>query len=222
MNRTICLSLAIFFGFVLAQSQAAPIPTPSRVAQEIQNWGEKDYNKLYDQWQKVENISPVLEKLSLDRSRPETTRYIAMMGLAKIGGADVLKVCQKNAADKSWMLRSGTLQLLPALKKTNPNKTTEIVEKLAFDRALVVRHEALRTLKVLELPIAKEKDLLVKILLDPQNYHEGTPLWIPDETLERISEKHQLQRIDLSKIQNFQKRIKSTAFLKKLAKLTHG
>lgn len=125
-------------------------------------------------------VSPLLQ-IAGDTRVPESQRYIATMGVAKLGGAAVAPRIVPLLRDSSWMIRTGALRALTALRNS---KTTGSVLPLLRDPALAVRIEAVEAVQKLRPPGAAAA--LVSILERPENYHARKAQWVPQRALSAL------------------------------------
>jgi HEAT repeat protein len=121
---------------------------------------------------------PALSRIAETRSYEGTERYIAVMGMAKLGGAPAAPALTKYLKDPSWMVRNAALHALSALK--NPKTSTSVLPLLK-DPALVIRIAALEAADQLK-PDGLQ-DACLDALKDPNNYYRGKAQWIPQRAL---------------------------------------
>jgi HEAT repeat protein len=121
---------------------------------------------------------PALTRIAETRSYEGTERYIAVMGMAKLGGTPAAPALIKYLKDPSWMVRNAALHALSALK--NPKTSTSVLPLLK-DPALVIRIAALDAADQLK-PDGLQ-DACLDALKDPSNYYHGKAQWIPQRAL---------------------------------------
>lgn len=157
--------------------------TAAQLDQQIQRNASAGFEHLIQEWETQYGTEAVLPLLSIakDRKKAETKRYIALMGAAKLGGSPILAEIQSFLKDSSWMLRSAALRLIATVGNPEAGKS---VFPLLHDPALVVRAEAVETVRILKPEGAAE--VLLGTLEDPENYHHGKALWVPQKALQAL------------------------------------
>lgn len=152
---------------------------------EIQRRPAGSFEPLLHAWEKrhgIAAVDPLLEAAA-DKSRAEdSVRYIALMGAAKLGGKETAPRLVVFLRDGSWMIRSGALRALTALR--NP-ATAAAVLPLLRDPALVVRLEAVEAVEKLQPEGGAEA--LLATLEHAANYHGGKAQWVPQKALAAIA-----------------------------------
>ena len=188
LNSKKCLTAKYLFAFCfifLSPLARAAIPESisSAILNDIHHRKSNQFDSLLSSWEKRYGTQAVTPLLSLARNSrlEDPDRYVAIMGVAKIGGTESAPLLVSLLKDKSWMIRNGTIRALAALK--NP-KVSSSVLPLLNDRALVVRLEAVQALEKLR-PEGVTKALLAAIQ-NPENYHGGRAQWIPQQALETL------------------------------------
>jgi HEAT repeat protein len=143
-----------------------------------------DFNALLSDWQEKYGTLAVqpLFKIARDSGNADSVRYIALMGVAKLGGRDASTIILPLLRDSSWMLRSGALRALAALGN---RKSAEAILPLLHDPALTVRLEAVDAVERLE--PAGSGAALALCLNDPENFHGGKALWVPQRALKALA-----------------------------------
>jgi HEAT repeat protein len=121
---------------------------------------------------------PALARIAETRTYEGNERYIAVMGMAKLGGTPAAPALTKYLKDPSWMVRNAALHALSALK--NPKTSTSVLPLLK-DPALVIRIAALEAADQLK-PEGLE-DACLAALKDPHNYYHGKAQWMPQRAL---------------------------------------
>jgi HEAT repeat protein len=141
------------------------------------------FQNLLTHWEVVYGTDayPALSQIAHNRTYQDTERYIAIMGMAKLGGTRNAPALTSFLGDPAWMVRNATLRALTALK--NPD-TASAVLPLLKDPALVTRMEALSAVEALK-PVGFER-ACAATLVDPQNYHHGAAQWVPQKSLELL------------------------------------
>jgi HEAT repeat protein len=189
--------LALLFGFAPshlahAAAGASRAPSPLSLRKEISQRGSSAFAPLLQSWHirfGTAAVTPLLQVASAQRpelkNMEDADRYIALMGAAKLGGFEAAPLLTRFLKDKSWMIRSGALRALSALK----NPTTALaVLPLLQDPALVVRLEAVEA--VLKLQPAGASEALLATLEHGANYHGGKAQWVPQKALLALASLH--------------------------------
>jgi HEAT repeat protein len=153
------------------------------IVQDIHRRNSASFDGLLSIWEKHYGTRavPALLQVAKDRSQLDPDRYVAIMGVAKIGGTESAPLLAPLLKDPSWMIRNGTLRALAALG--NP-ATAQDVLPLLSDIALVVRLEAVHTIEKLR-PTGAESALIAAVR-NPENYHAGRAQWVPQHALTAI------------------------------------
>lgn len=171
---------------LVASAAQASLPSESRLRRELQQMKGRDFSSLLSEWNK--NFGPAamapLLKLASDRKLEDHQRYVALMAAARLGGAAAVTPVSRFLSDECWMLRSAALRALSYLDKPVPNSGA--ILKLLRDPALVVRTEAVETIRKLRPPGSTEA--LLDAVEDPRNYHAGKAQWVPQHALAALAE----------------------------------
>jgi hypothetical protein len=159
---------------------AATAPLSEVLLRDIRANHSNSFEKLLTHWEVKYGTDayPALHKIATNSSNEDTERYIAVMGMAKLGGFASAPALTPFLKDASWMVRNATLRALTALK--NP-KTSPKILPLVNDRALVIRLEAVEALAALQ-PSGFEQ-AWVESIKNPANYHRGKAQWVPQKAL---------------------------------------
>jgi HEAT repeat protein len=172
------------------ETRAAPAPSKDQSAlySQIENdlteqRHSQDFSELLNQWENQlgKKAIPPLLSIAQNSEKTDTSRYIAIMGAAKLGGESILPQIAEISEDSSWMVRNAVLQ---ALRMIGNAESGKIALKLSKDPALVVRLEAIQTLGLLQPEGTKET--LLEAILDLSNYHRGKALWVPEAALKHF------------------------------------
>lgn len=188
----LCLGLS----FSVSAAQAAPVagraPSSLSLRKEISHRGSSSFESLLQRWQSsygTAAVEPLLQIVSAQRpelrNSEDADRYIALMGVAKLGGSETAPSIVRFLKDKSWMIRGAALRALSALK--NPS-TASAVLPLLNDSALVVRLEAVEAVR--ELKPAGASEALLSTLEQGSNYHGGKAQWVPQKALSALASLH--------------------------------
>jgi HEAT repeat protein len=178
--------LLLFATAILASSSsyaAIPKHDPSisrALKQDLGKRSTRSFEAMLKTWESrygAQAVDPLL-RIASDRKNSDPDRYIALMGVAKLGGKTQAPKISGFLKDPSWMLRSACLRVLGAFQE--PTTASRILPLLK-DPALVVRLEAVQTLEKLK-PVGSE-EALVAVLRDERNYHAGKAQWVPQRAL---------------------------------------
>lgn len=145
------------------------------------------FEKLTKTWETtygVRALQPLIQ-IASDKKNKDSDRYIALMSAAKLGGTGTTPQLIPFLHDPSWMLREGALRALCAVGNSQTGEATLL---LLHDPALVVRVEAIETVKTLK-PKGAVKALFAT-LKDEHNYHAGKAQWVPQKALLALAEIH--------------------------------
>lgn len=175
----------LFLCAITAQASVPPAQTvlQNTLAKDIQQNSSASFEKLLSRWNHDHGAKAVEPLLAIahDVKNTDRTRYIAVMGAAKLGGSGSAEKLVPFLRDKIWMIRTASLRALAALK--NP-KTSKAVLPLLKDPALVVRMEAVDTVR--ELKPAGASRALVQVLQSQENYRFGRAQWVPQRALQAL------------------------------------
>jgi HEAT repeat protein len=176
-----------------SSSLLAAIPGRSSL-EEIQKYKSGDFSKLLQKWESTPQGNR-LDELLLLASNPtlsERSRYIALMGAAKLAQHPTkIQKLQKSLEslheDRSWVLRSASLQVIQTLpdQSTNP-KLRALALKSLKDRALVIRSQAVDVVVKFQSP--EVTDALIDAALAKENHHGGKALWVPQKALRALAQ----------------------------------
>jgi HEAT repeat protein len=171
--------------FVSSLSLAAEAPSARLLASEINSNRDNSFSPLLEDWGNSYGTTAVKPLLSIATSHNYTDRqrYIAIMGAAKLGGQAVANQVVALLKDGSWMIRSGALKAMAALKD---KKTAPSALSLIKDPALVVRAQAIETTGALRPPGAAQA--LLQAIQNKDNYHGGKAQWIPQRALQALAD----------------------------------
>jgi hypothetical protein len=170
-----------------AFAESAP-PSAARLADifihDIRAHHSNSFESLLTHWevQYGTDAYPALNRIAENRSYEGTERYIAVMGMAKLGGIPAAPALTKFLQDPSWIVRNAALHALSALK--NPKTSTSVLPLLK-DPALVIRIAALEAAD--QLKPEGLQDACLEALKDPSNYYRGKAQWIPQRALGVLS-----------------------------------
>lgn len=170
----------------------------SNIEKDLRQHREVDFKDLISNWNRRYGDS-ALDPLMMLVNRPGTSDrdlYISMMAIGRIGRTKATPLLLSKLEHPSWMVRSASLKSIAQYSRNGPVDVYPIAERL-FDKALVVRMDAVKALEALRNPVAIPS--LLKALHDPSNYHKGKSLWVPLQIVESLRayplKKHQLKEL---------------------------
>ncbi|OFY98743.1 MAG: hypothetical protein A2Z97_08685 [Bdellovibrionales bacterium GWB1_52_6] len=151
---------------------------------QLQSRSGTQFQTLLAQWENRYSTRAVepLFTLARDSKLPDTDRYIALMGGAKLGGISTSRYLVPLLKDPIWMIRSGALRALSAIQA---QEGAPAVLALLKDPALVVRLEAVQT--IAKLRPAGSAEALLAAAKDPANFHKGKAQWVPQKALAALT-----------------------------------
>lgn len=182
------IRLLIFISLVFSFSSVASVQTqtPVKTVKTIEDAIRKsdNFQALFTQWQKElgADAVPLLKQVASQKKNTDTVRYVALMGMAKLGGKPIAEHIRPFLKDPAWMLRSGSIRALSAMEA---HEEAPHLLPLAKDPALVVRLEAVHAIKKL-----KPTGYLVSLaqtVLDERNYQGRKSLGIAELAIDELS-----------------------------------
>jgi HEAT repeat protein len=164
-------------------SQPDSASLASSLLSDIRHSKSNSFDPLLSDWELEYGTQavPALLLVAKNKSASDSERYVAVMGVAKIGGKASAPLLSAFLKDACWMIRNGTLRALTALKHP---ETAKAVLPLLKDPALVVRLEAIQSVEKLH-PEGTPQALLATIEAS-ENYHHGKAQWVPQRALEAL------------------------------------
>lgn len=185
---TLTLCLCVGPNALASPAPSRPLvgkPNTISLKKEIQAAQSRDFDPLLARWSKTYGTGAVLplSDIATDPKGADRERYVAIMGLAKLGGKATSPLIQKLLKDSSWMVRTASLRALVALD--DRTAATTILNSLS-DPALLVRLEAVHAVRKLRPAGASQS--LAATLSNPENYQRGQPLFVPQKALDAIAE----------------------------------
>lgn len=159
---------------------AAPNALLALLKQQITARKSLDFEALLSDWERdygARAVAP-LAKIASDGHAEDTHRYIAIMGMARLGGSGAATGITAYLKDKSWMIRSAALR---ALRVIGGDEVGPAVLAMLKDPALVVRLEAVETVERLR-PTGAAR-ALAETLERGENYWGGKAQWVPQRAL---------------------------------------
>jgi HEAT repeat protein len=190
LNSKKCLTCSSLLLLSLISSPAWAAPTPklyNQIEKELNAATGSQFESLLNSWNQnygkraLDALIDLAEKKSLD----EKKRFIATLGLARVGGAHSEKVIESLHTllkDKQWLVRMAALR---AIAMNQMKDSSQQVMNCLKDPALVVRSEAISTLEVLK--PEGSISALVDTIKDPANYHRGKAQWVPQFALSTLA-----------------------------------
>lgn len=180
LNLNACSRFSVAALVAFAASATATIPVES----QIERFQGSDFSPLLSQWEAMAPTPfPSLLSIAKNPKKEETHRYIAIMGAARVAGAEVIPLLLPLLKDKSWFVRSAMIKVISQLGDA---ATSRDVLPLLTDPALVVRNEAIVCVRKHK-PLGSEQAFL-RVLKDKRNFHRGKALWAPILALEALRE----------------------------------
>jgi HEAT repeat protein len=181
------VKLLLIAGLITSPVFAAiPKGAPALVKSLKQDLGKRtsrSFEDILKSWESrhgTQAVEPLISIVS-DLKNSDPDRYVALIGVANLGGKSQAPRIAGFLRDKSWMIRSGSLRILGAFQDPT---TAQSVLPLMRDPALVVRLEAVQTVE--KLRPAGAEELLVAALHDEKNYHAGKAQWVPQRALSAL------------------------------------
>lgn len=161
----------------------AGAPQSKRILAQIEGWKDQSFKTLIEEWKnsKSKDTLPTLLRISQDKSKKDQTRYIALMGAARLSGPAIFKEIPSTLKDRSWMIRSGGIRILRGMGSKDQAK---LVYPLLKDSAWVVRTEAIELLS--QRKPAGYQDQLVSVLNDSSNLMNGKAQVVSYRALDAI------------------------------------
>ncbi|MCB9091109.1 MAG: HEAT repeat domain-containing protein [Halobacteriovoraceae bacterium] len=125
-----------------------------------------EYKKLEREVLKLANKSvPTLIEVMKSEKYPEKNRWLAIISLSRIMGQKSIPLIVKYLEHPHWMLRMAALKVMQIFRQA---KLKAQIEKRLFDKSMLVRVQALETIKSLNL-VSSAKSVW-KMLFDEKNY----------------------------------------------------
>lgn len=188
MNFLLLTSFSIAACFLSGLSQADsknPVPILEEIRKDLKLRKSASFEFLTEHWKKTHGTHVIRPLLALAKEVNESDfdRYIAIMGLARIGGKEVAPWILPFLNDRAWMVRIGTLRALMFL---NYSKAGSQIISMLRDPALVVRREVVIVIEKLHLKAGIQP--LVQTLKDKKNFHKGRAQWVPNRALKALIE----------------------------------
>ncbi|MBS1961512.1 MAG: HEAT repeat domain-containing protein [Bdellovibrionales bacterium] len=150
-----------------------------------------DFQSLVKKWERVygSRSAPTLLAIAEDKKSPNTDRYVALLAHTRIRGPHDAKELVALLDDRDWMVRSAALKSIEILGYAPAG--AKVLDKLANDRALVIRLQSIETLEKLRPP--GTPDALLKAAMDgknyrPGNFRKGRADWVPQRALAALRE----------------------------------
>lgn len=159
ISPTVCASVST--------EQVKKVETSSLEKKFRKNLSKKEMMVLRDEVlnMKGKSVSSLI-KVMKDKSFPDKNRWMATFLLGQVMGKKSAPFISKFSTHPDWIMRMASLKTLSALKQA---QYKDIYKKLLSDNSMLVRYQALETVKSLEL-----SDLAPNVwamLYDKKNYH---------------------------------------------------
>ena len=195
LNSKKCLTCSAIFAFlgllVIPFTFAAVPPRPSvdvsldALKKDLETRHSRSFEQILLKWQNQygDKVVPALMKIAKNKHESDANRFIAVMGVAKLGGPSVAQWVSSLLSESSWMVKNAALKALTALKEPS---TYEKIAPLLKDKALVVRSEAV--LAIQQLQVTSAIPLLMDGLKNTNNYVGGKALVVPYHILSALVE----------------------------------
>jgi HEAT repeat protein len=170
--------LITFFSVLPSYSEAPPLSDV--LLRDMKALHSNSFQELLTRWEVRYGTDAyaALGTIARDRKHEDSERYIAVMGMAKIGGVPSAPQLTPFLKDPSWMVRNAGLQAISALK--NPD-TTPAVLPLLKDPALVIRVQAVDA--IAKLKPEGYRQACIDAVKDSGNYYRGKAQWVPQKAL---------------------------------------
>jgi hypothetical protein len=187
--QTFVMTFVLMLAVDLAPVHASKSPHPAGgtmqrlLLADLKARSTRSFDGILKQWEHqygTQAVDPLLA-IASDKKNADPDRYVALMGVARLGGQTIAPKLTGFLKDSSWMLRSASLRALAALKS---EAAAPSVLPLLKDKALVVRLEAVQAIEKLRPPGAAIA--LASAANDPANYHGGKAQWIPQRALSAL------------------------------------
>jgi hypothetical protein len=131
------------------------------------NLANKEMDKLKKHVLKMKGKSvPALINVMKNDTYPDKNRWMATFLLGKIMGKKSAPFISKFSQHPNWVMRMASLKTLHALKQ---DSYTDVYTRLLKDNSLIVRYQALETVKSLDLKGLSPN--VWAMLYDKRNYH---------------------------------------------------
>lgn len=174
MKKLLLPSMFCLLSLNLSTNVCASVPNsievPAHVALEAKFKSTLDKKQLMALKDEVINLKgksvQTLIKVMKDNSFPEKNRWMATFLLGQVMGKQSAPFISKFSTHPDWIMRMASLKTLAALKQT---EYKDVYKKLLKDESMLVRYQALDTVKELGL-----NDLAPNVwamLYDKKNYH---------------------------------------------------
>ncbi len=189
MKRVIAFYVLAAPGLLASSSLLAAVPTQTDLHLEIAKHKAPGFESLIQDWSTRYGAAAAAPLAGLASMKamgslpiPDSERYIAAIGAAKLGGKSVSKKLALLLKDPSWMVRNGALRGLTLIN--DPSQSAAVLPLLK-DPALVVRVQAVEATQKLKPTGAV--DALLATLSAKENFRDGKAQWVPLRALEALS-----------------------------------
>jgi hypothetical protein len=181
------LVFALFSTILSASTLHASIPTApieSELRRDLKQLKGIEFSRLTSQWERKHGSKAALAliKIARDKNVSDSSRYIALLSAAKMGGTGVQPELKGFLKDSLWLMRVGAIR---SLSVTSPLGSEKWLLPLLKDPALLVRTEAIAAIEHLK-PIGASA-ALISALQDSSNYNrEGRAQLVPAKALSAL------------------------------------
>lgn len=184
LNLKKCSISSLFALLLTVPVHAAIKPAAPQILGQIEGWKDRSFRTLIEEWKSKHGrrAIPTLLGIAQDAKKRDQTRYIALMGAARLSGPEIFKTVPNLLKDKSWMIRSGGLRIIRGMGSSDQAK---LAYPLLKDPAWVVRAEAIELLERRQ-PKGFD-DQLVAVLDDATNIVNGKAQLISYRALDALA-----------------------------------
>lgn len=167
MNKLL-ISLFLVFSFSgFSSSNLNLLKLKKTLKKEIVN--KSHYKKIEKEILEAKGKSvPLLIEVMKSAKYPDRNRWLATMSLARLMGKKSLPFIRTFLNHPSWMMRLVSLKVLRMFKDT---KSDQAIEKALFDKASLVRIEALDMIS--KRKRVGDSNKIWKMLFDKKNYYKA-------------------------------------------------
>ncbi len=173
MNKISLAAFLVLFSFnVSAKINSNSVKqtlTTKLEKQFTRNLAKSEMKKLKDHILQLKGKSvPALISVMKNNKYPDKNRWMATFLLGQIMGKKSAPFISKFSKHPNWVMRMASLKTLLALKQ---DKYTDVYSSLLKDNSMIVRYQALETIKKLEITSLSAN--VWAMLYDKKNYHLG-------------------------------------------------
>jgi hypothetical protein len=163
----LCLLLTFSAPAKIATKSINKSVTQKLEKQFKRNLANKDMKKLKEHVMRMKGKSvPALISVMKNNKYPDKNRWMATFLLGQIMGKKSAPFISKFSQHPNWVMRMASLKTLTALKQ---DSYTDVYTRLLKDSSMLVRYQALESVKKLELRNLSAN--VWSMLYDKRNYH---------------------------------------------------